>query len=153
MDHLGVWTQKGRKRLRHTRVRTRILAEPIGTSSFYLQTQTWPLKVQTFLYLPVAIRPNSLAIAYVVNFLPSTRRARFEPKEIHVFLVDKRQWDRFCSANYEFPCKCCLHIQETKIDSAEFNKCCNINRSFIKPNQLQIVIKEAFTKLQHFQQN
>ena len=41
---LDVWTQKGRKCLRHIRKRTRIWAEPLGTSSIYPQTQTWPSK-------------------------------------------------------------------------------------------------------------
>jgi len=57
-----------------------------------------------------------LGMAHVLNFRPNTMTVGFDPKAIHLeFVVDKLVPRQVLIVNFEFCCKYCLNIHETRI--------------------------------------
>ena len=55
-------------------------------------------------------------MAHVLNFRPNTMTVGFDPKAIHLeFVVDKLVPRQVLIVNFEFCCKYCLNIHETRI--------------------------------------
>jgi len=84
VDHVYVWTQKERKCLRYTRIRTRPKCELFGIS------RVFPQKKNMITRQADAYKPIYLGMTNVVNVRPSTMRAGFYPKpNQEIFLVHK----------------------------------------------------------------
>ena len=83
MDNVVVWTQKGRKYLRHGRKRTCKYCEPFGISAIFKEKGMFTRQADRD-------KPIYLGTAHVLNFRTNTMRVGFDTKTFHIeFVVDK----------------------------------------------------------------
>jgi hypothetical protein len=83
VDHEVIWAQKGRKYLPHTRKQTRIYCEPFGISAIFKEKGIFTRQSDRD-------KPIYLGTAHVLNIGPTTMRAGFDTKTMHIeFMVDK----------------------------------------------------------------